>query len=112
MPLTRIILIARILERAVIALGILALLYRATLYALIDKPVGAAWGTGDVIDFALGMLLFMLGGLCALSGVMWYSQAAMQDKGRAYRPVLIGMTTFVAYYLIHPHVPVLLWAPP
>jgi hypothetical protein len=100
--------VAAVLERAVIGLAIAALVYRATLYNLIEKAPGAAWGTGDVIDFALGLLLFLCGGLCAASGVALAAMSDHADKGVAYRPVLIGMTTFVVYYLVHPYIPPLL----
>lgn len=99
--------IARGLESAVLALGFAALLYRATLYGLIERPPGAAWGRGDVIDFGLGVVLFLLGGVCAGAGILLSTHPDCSDRGVAYRPVLIGMTTFVVYYLLHPYIPVL-----
>ncbi len=100
--------LARWLERIVIGLAVVAVVYRAILYPLIDKPPGASWGNGDVIDFALGLLLFLSGGLCAASGIALSAMADNRDRGAAYRPVLIGMTTFVVYYLVHPYIPFLL----
>jgi len=99
--------LARWLERAVLALALLALAFRATLYASLPRAAGARYGSGDVIDYALGLVLFLLCGLCAALGVLLTTRVTPAEQGRAYRPVLIGMTTFVVYYLVHPYVPTL-----
>ena len=62
------------------------------------------FGNGDIIDYVLGLLLFLLAGACATCGVALLARVADADKAAAYRPVLVGMTTFVLYYLVHPHV--------
>ena len=46
----------------------------------------------------------MLAGACATCGVALLARVADADKAAAYRPALVGMTTFVLYYLVHPHV--------
>jgi len=95
------------LERAVILLALGALVFRATLYGLFPRPEGAAYGSGDIIDYALGLALFLLSGGCAAVGVLLTTRVDAAGKAASYRPVLIGMTTFVVYYLVHPHVPTL-----
>lgn len=101
--------VARALERGVIALAVAALLYRATVYHLIPRPAGAPWGLADVIDFALGVVLFLLGGICAGVGIALSNRAREPaERGAAHRPVVTGMTAFVVYYLVHPYVPALL----
>jgi hypothetical protein len=99
--------IAYWLERAVILLALGALVFRATLYGAFPRPVGAAYGSGDIIDYLLGLALFLLSGACAAVGVLLTTRVDASGKAAAYRPVLIGMTTFVVYYLVHPHVPAL-----
>ncbi len=100
--------LARWLERTVLALAAGALLFRALLYPRMPRPAGAAWGSGDVIDFALGLAVFVLGGACAACGIALTARVEDETaRGAAYRPVLTGMTTFVLYYLVHPYVPAL-----
>jgi len=99
--------LAGALERAVVALAILALAFRVLVYGHIPRPPGAAWGSADVIDFALALLLFLLALACTGLAVALSTRAAERERGRAYRPAVIGMTTFVAYYLVHPYLPVL-----
>ena len=103
-PSTRLI---NALQTAVISAAIVALVYRATLYGMIEKPPGAAYGMGDIIDFGLGILVFFLGGACAASGLFATLQQRDADPVNAYRPAVIGMTTFVVYYLIHPYIPII-----
>lgn len=98
--------VSTILETSVLALAAAALAFRASVYWLLPAPPGQPYGTGDVVDFALGLLLFALSGACAATGVMMSARSVAQP--RAYRPVLVGITTFVAYYFVHPHVPRLL----
>ena len=95
------------LERTVILLALGALVFRAALYGLFPRPPGAAYGNGDIIDYGLGLLLFLVSGGCAAVGVLLTTRVDARDKAAAYRPVLIGMTTFVVYYLVHPHIPML-----
>ena len=88
---------ARVLEAAAVSLAIGALLYRATVYWRFTPAPGEPYGVGDIIDFALAMLLFLVCGLCAAAGV-----------AASMRPAVIGITSFVVYYFLHPHVPRLL----
>jgi len=97
----------QLLERSVVAVALIALIYRATAYAIIGKPEGAPYGVADIIDFALGLLVFALGCLCAGAGVMMTVKHKEIGPETAYRPAVVGMTTFVAYYLIHPYIPAL-----
>ncbi len=99
--------LAGALERAVVALALLAIAYRVLVYGHIPRPPGAAWGNADVIDFALALLLFLVALACTGLAVALSARAPEQERGRAYRPAVIGMTTFVAYYLVHPYLPVL-----
>ena len=95
------------LERAVVVLAIAALLYRAKIYHTIAKPAGAAYGLGDVIDFGLGLVLFVVACLCAASGIALMRMTDAAGNAAAYRPAVIGMTTFVVYYLVYPYIPAL-----
>jgi len=105
---------ARILERASVTLALAALVFRATLYWRLPPAAGASYGQGDLVDFALGLLLFAVSCACAACGVVSSLQAARAEggeraaMGQAYRPVVVGMTSFVAYYFLHPYVPRLL----
>jgi hypothetical protein len=99
---------ARLLERTCVTLALVALAFRATLYWRMPAAPGASYGPGDVLDFALGLVLFALCCACAASGVALSLRGAQRDgaaMARAYRPVVIGMTSFVVYYFLHPHVP-------
>ncbi|MEX2482827.1 MAG: hypothetical protein WD928_18375, partial [Gammaproteobacteria bacterium] len=84
-----------------------ALIFRASFYASFPIAPGARYGTGDIIDYILGLVLFAASVACAAVGVVLMTRVDAADKGAAYRPVLVGMTTFVVYYLVHPHVPTL-----
>lgn len=93
------------LERAVLAVALAALAFRALLYPRLAPSSADAIGTGDLADFALALLLFGLSLACAATGVLMSLRAGSQP--RAYRPVLVGITTFALYLLVHPHIPAL-----
>lgn len=105
---------ARVLERASVTLTVLALLFRATIYWRLPPAAGASYGQGDILDFALGLVLFAVCCACAACGValsLHAGRAAGVERaamGVAYRPVVVGMTSFVAYYFLHPYTPRLL----
>jgi hypothetical protein len=96
------------LEIVTVALAILALVFRATLYWLIPGAPGEAYRLGDVLDFGLMVLLFFTGAVCAGLGVVLSMRGNELEQRLAFRPVLIGICSFVIYYLVHPHVPRLL----
>lgn len=92
-----------LLERLVIGLALGALAFRATLYGALPRAAGAAFGTADVIDFVLALALFALCTAAGVVGVVLTTRAADDGmRARAWRPALVGMTTFVVYYLLHP----------
>lgn len=97
--------VARRLEHAVLAVAGVAVLFRVGVYAHLPKAEGAAYGPGDVVDFGLTLLLFLLATACAAGGVAISLRGAQGASGNAYRPLLIGITTFVAYYLLAPQLP-------
>ena len=99
---------ARVLEIAAVSLAIIALLYRATVYWQLPPPPGEPYGPGDIIDFAFAMLLFLVCGLCAAAGVASSMSGDGSEQHLAFRPAVIGITSFVGYYLLHPHIPRLL----
>ena len=101
-PLER---VARRLEHAVLGVAGIALLFRLGVYARLPKAEGATYGTGDVVDFGLTLLLFLLATACAACGVAISLRGAHGANAHAYRPLLIGITTFVAYYLLAPQLP-------
>ena len=98
---------ARRLELVLLAVAGAAVLCRLSGYWQLPKAEGASYSTGDVLDFALTLLLFLLATACAACGVALSLPGAPghADPGRAYRPLLIGITTFVAYYFLAPHLP-------
>jgi len=96
---------ARRLEIAVVGLALAALIYRASLYWMLPAPEGKTYGTGDVIDFVLGMILFLLSGLCAAAAVGMSVTAEGAQQQLAFRPAVVGITSFVIYYFLHPYVP-------
>lgn len=96
------------LEVAVLLLAVGALLFRATVYWRLPPVGGAAYGTGDVIDLGLAMLVFVVGGLCAVTGVAISFLGDKADKRYAYQAFFVGVVSFIAYDWLHPHVPRLL----
>ena len=93
------------LEVVVVSLAIGALVYRATLYWLLPVKAGEPYGLGDVVDFAIGMLLFFISLLCSAAAVALSMKSQGQNQHLAFRPAVVGITTFVVYYFLHPHVP-------
>ncbi len=100
--------VARVLEAIAVSLAVAALLYRATVYWQFPPAPGEPYGVGDIIDFALGMLLFLVCGLCAAAGVAASMSGDGSKQQLAFRPAVIGITSFVVYYFLHPHIPRLL----
>ena len=99
---------ARLLETAVLSVAVAGLVFRVAGYARFTRPAGAAWGTGDVIDFGIVLLLFLLSTACAACGVAISLRGAADGRSSqaaAYRPLLVGVTTFVAYYFLAPRLP-------
>ena len=97
--------VTRVLEQAVLGVAGVAVLFRLGLYSRLSKTEGAAYGTGDIVDFGLTMLLFLLATACAACGVAVSVRGEHGAIGSAYRPLLVGITTFVAYYLLAPQLP-------
>lgn len=100
--------ISVILEWVTVALAVFALLFRATLYWLFPVEPGEPYGLGDILELGLMALLFVTGGVCAGLGVVLSARGDDQARRLAFRPVLIGICSFVIYYFVHPHVPRLL----
>ena len=96
------------LETSALVLAVGALLFRATIYWRMPIELGAEYGVGDIIDFVLGFVLFIICGLCAGAGVALSAMQHPEAQQSAYRPILIGITSFVVYYFVHPYVPRLL----
>jgi len=99
---------SRILEFLVIGSALLALVYRATLYWLLPPVAGESFGLGDIVDFGLALELFFLSLLCAASAVVLSLKGQGQAQHLAFRLAVIGITTFVVYYFLHPHMPQLM----
>ena len=97
--------VARLLERTVLGVAGVAVLFRLGLYNRLSKTEGTAYGIGDVVDFGLTLLLFVLATACAACGVAISLRGEHGANGSAYRPLLVGITTFVAYYLLAPRLP-------
>ena len=53
----RLVRLSAVLETVVVALAVGALAFRATMYWQLPAPPGRSYGTGDVIDFGLGLTL-------------------------------------------------------
>ncbi len=96
------------LEIASVGLAILGLLYRATLYWQIPVASGEPYGLGDVLDLGFMVLLFVVAAGCAATGVWLSASGDAAARRLAFRPVLIGILSFVIYYFVHPAVPRLL----
>ena len=97
--------VAHILERAVVALAAFGVLFHTAIYAQLPRPAGAHYGSGDIAEFALLLSLFLLACACAVSGVALAYTRTRDDLGPPYRAMLIGLTTFVTYYLLLPSIP-------
>ncbi len=97
--------IARLLENSVLGVAAAAVVFRLSWYWHLPKAAGAHYGTGDVVDFGLTFLLFLLSTACAACGVATSLRGGSQANAAAYRPLLIGVTTFAAYYFVAPHLP-------
>jgi len=100
--------LARALETATVATALLALGFRATLYWRWPPPPGASYGSGDLVDFGLGLVVFALATLAASCAVALSLRADRAGMAAAYRPLVVGTTTFAVYYFLHPYVPRLL----
>lgn len=107
MTLYRLERVARSLECAVLLVAGAGVLFRLGWYWHLPKAAGARYGSGDVVEFALTFVLFMLSTACAACGVAM--SLRMQGKGQPdtnpYRPLLIGVTSFAAYYFLAPRLP-------
>ena len=99
--------IAGLLEYCVLGVAGAAILFRLTWYWHLPKAAGARYGSGDVVEFGLTLLLFLLSTACAACGVALSLHSGAQ-VGRAYRPLLVGITTFVIYYFLAPKLPQLI----
>ena len=97
--------VSRRLEAIVVAFAIAALTYRASFYWMLPAEEGEPFGLGDIIDFGLGLALFFLSLLCSVLAVVLSAKSQGRDQYLAFRPAVIGITTFVLYYFLHPHVP-------
>jgi hypothetical protein len=97
--------IAGFLEIGVMLLAVAGLLFRATLYWKLPVDSGQAYGTGDVLDLGIALLLFVTCGLCASAGVAISILGEKADKRFAYQAFFIGVLSFVAYDWLHPYVP-------
>jgi hypothetical protein len=106
--LTRLKKLAASLEIAVLVLAVAALVFRATLYWQLPAADGEPYGTGDVLDLALALVLFVVCSLCAVTGVAISILGDRADKRFAYQAFFIGVLSFVAYDWLYPHVPRLL----
>ncbi len=92
-------------EKAVVAVAVAALVYRALVYPRMVPGADGAFATRDIVDFALGMVVFIVAGVCAVSAVVMSTKIEASEQHRAFRPAVVGITTFVVYYFLHPHVP-------
>ena len=97
--------VSRFLELGTIALALTALVFRATVYWRMPPLSGATYGRGDVLDFALAALLFVLAFVTAASGLLLARGLPGKQLGIAYRPLVVGVTTFSAYFFVHPYIP-------
>ncbi|MFT4564982.1 MAG: hypothetical protein ACI9BW_004752, partial [Gammaproteobacteria bacterium] len=66
--------------------------------------IDETFGLGDIIDFGLGLLLFFVSLLCAASAVGLSMTSEGQEQHLAFRPAVVGITTFVLYYFLHPYI--------
>ena len=96
---------ARLLEYCVLGTAGVGVLFRLTWYWHLPKAAGASFGSGDVVDFALTFLLFAFSTACASCGVASALRNPGQPGANAYRPLLVGVTVFVAYYFLAPQLP-------
>lgn len=99
--------IAGLLEYCVLGVAGAAILFRLSWYWHLPKAAGARYGSGDVVEFGLTLLLFLLSTACAACGVALSLRGGTQ-VGKAYRPLLVGITTFVVYYYLAPKLPQLI----
>ena len=97
-----------VLEICVVVLALAALLFRASVYWLLPPLAGESYGWGDVLDFALGLTLFFVSGLCAIMAVVMSIKGQGLEQQLAFRPAVVGITSFVVYYYLHPHMPQLI----
>lgn len=93
------------LETAALLLTLLALLFRATLYWQLPAGSEGGYGSGDLLDLGLALILFLVCCACAACGVAISLLGEREDKRLAYRAALVGMLSFIAYDFAHPYVP-------
>ena len=96
---------AGVLEYLVLTVAALGLLFRVTVYWRWPEPAAAPYGTADLVDFAWLLALFLLATACAATGVALALTHGKDALTPAYRALVLGITTFVAYYLLLPYLP-------
>lgn len=97
--------VAAVLQVVTLGLVVVGLVFRATIYWTMQPQSGAAFGSGDILDFAIALALFLTSTLCAMSGVGISLLGTQADKGLAYRVMLVGILSFLAYEFLHGRVP-------
>ena len=94
------------IERIVITVTVTAVCYRVFIYGIFEKDPRSHYGVGDMIDFGLGMFVFLT---CGLSG-LWCFRTMTEGTApttELWRSAVLAMTSFVAYYFAHPILPVI-----
>ena len=93
-------------ERIIIVVTATAVFYRIFVYGIFEKDPQAHYGVGDLIDFGLGMCVFLTSGLCGV----WCFRRMVEGKiptTDLWRSAALAMTAFAAYYFVHPVLPII-----
>lgn len=94
-----------ILERATVLAAAAGCFFKALIYPALAHGPEARFGAGDILDYLILLLIFLLSSAAGILGFLLSLDAAPDERGTVYRRVAVAMTVFVIYYLIHPHLP-------
>lgn len=97
--------LSRGLEIAAVGIAVSGLLFHATYYWRLGPEAGEPYGTGDIVDFLFALVLFLVCSLCTVSGVLISAMGQTEDKGQAFRAVLVGILSFLGYEFLHGQMP-------
>ena len=88
---------------------VMALVFRATLYWTIPVADGEPKGGGEILEVLLFLGLLTTSALAVLVAILLAVVPAIREARLAVRLGLVALFSPVAYWVLHPLVPRLVW---
>ncbi len=88
-----------------VAIAIIGLLYRSTVYWLIPVAPGEPYGFGDVLDFGFAVILIFSVGLTVIISLLLMVLWKRKNKKTALNIWVVSVVATVVYYLLYPILP-------